>query len=149
MQHFYRFLNRGNLWTHRMAFIFRVFNFGERGPVCGVREGIGGLGTKTYMQWNHFIFKNTKRKKEKHMKHLKKESADRYMYALTQENDVTVSLKCWKKSSVASMTVQWSSKRRHIEHPEHLILYRQKQKRRITLTLQHVRCTKKVKKLTM
>lgn len=33
-----------------MAFIFRVFNFGERGPVCGVREGIGGLGTKTYMQ---------------------------------------------------------------------------------------------------
>lgn len=50
VQHFYRFLNRGNLWTHRMAFIFRVFNFGERGPVCGVREGIGGLGTKTYMQ---------------------------------------------------------------------------------------------------
>ncbi len=53
-----------SLDTHRMAFIFRVFNFGERGPVCGVREGIGGLGTKTYMQWNHFIFKSKKKKRE-------------------------------------------------------------------------------------
>lgn len=25
---FLQILNHGNLWTHRMAFIFRVFNFG-------------------------------------------------------------------------------------------------------------------------
>lgn len=53
------------------------------------------------MQWNHFIFKNTK-KKEKYetFKNKKKDSADRQMYALRKKKDAMVSLK-WK------MLLQW------------------------------------------